>query len=143
MRRRRDEAGHVVDMAIVTPAVLGIAGMIIAGARGGMAEDAVDAAAIDAARQASIARDQASAEHEAYDAAQASLESQGLDCSSLSVSVDVSGFSTPVGQTAQVSAKVTCRVDWSDLVWVPGLPGGKTVSATESSPLDTYRERGL
>ena len=42
--------------------------------------------------------------------------------------------------TASVTATVTCVVNLSDVA-VPGLPGTRTITATMSSPLDTYRER--
>ena len=53
----------------------------------------------------------------------------------LDVVIDTSGFDTPVGEPARVSATVTCRVPLGDLV-VPGLPGATTVRVTVDSPLD-------
>ena len=50
------------------------------------------------------------------------------------------GFATPVGTPATVSATVTCVVELSDLA-LPGVPGTRTVTVTVTSPLDTYRER--
>ena len=58
----------------------------------------------------------------------------------MTISVDTSGFGSPVGTPASVRATVTCVVNLSDLA-VPGVPGTRTVSASMSSPLDTYRER--
>jgi len=45
-----------------------------------------------------------------------------------------------VGTPAKISATVTCDVNLSDL-FLPGVPGSKAITATMSSPLDTYRER--
>jgi hypothetical protein len=45
-----------------------------------------------------------------------------------------------VGTPASVTATVTCVVNLSDVA-IPGLPGTRTITATMSSPLDTYRER--
>jgi len=41
---------------------------------------------------------------------------------------------------AQTAGTVTCDVNLSDL-FLPGVPGSKAITATMSSPLDTYRER--
>ena len=54
--------------------------------------------------------------------------------------MDTSGFASPVGPPANVTATVTCVVNLSDVA-VPGLPGTRTITATMTSPLDTFRER--
>ena len=56
------------------------------------------------------------------------------------VALDTSGFAIRPGQSATVTATVTCPVRLSDLA-VPGLPGTRTVSHTATSSLDTFRER--
>jgi hypothetical protein len=56
------------------------------------------------------------------------------------VTVDLDAFTAPPGTPAQVASTVTCQVDLADLA-VPGVPGSHTVTATMSSPIDTYRER--
>ena len=76
----------------------------------------------------------------AVSGATSSLANQKLQCTTKSVSVDTSGFASPVGTPATVTATVTCVVNLSDVA-VPGLPGTRTITATMSSPLDTYRER--
>ena len=53
---------------------------------------------------------------------------------------DTTGFARPVGTPATITATVSCLVRLSDLA-MPGLGGSRTVTATASSPLDTYRER--
>ena len=103
-------------------------------------EQTVHAAAADAARAASISRTRGNASSDARAAANSTLQSRNLDCSSTSVSVNTSGFGTAVGTPATVSATVTCSVHLSDLS-VPRIPGNKTVTATVHSPLDTYRAR--
>jgi len=45
-----------------------------------------------------------------------------------------------VGTPATVTATVRCVVNLADLA-VPGVPGARTVTATASSPVDTFRER--
>lgn len=37
---------------------------------------------------------------------------------------------------------VRCRVDMADLA-IPGTPGSVQVESTQSSPIDTYRGRGI
>jgi hypothetical protein len=61
-------------------------------------------------------------------------------CTSQRVAANTSGFAAPVGTPATVTATVTCIADLSDLS-IPGLPGSRTITATMSSPIDTYRER--
>ena len=56
------------------------------------------------------------------------------------MSVDTAGFAVPVGQAADVSADITCRVDVADLT-VPGAPGAITLTASAVSVLDRYRSR--
>ena len=109
------------------------------GGRVALSHQAVESAAADAARAASISRTQGQAASNAETAAAASLSSQNLRCVSTSVSIDTAGFASPVGTPASVGATVTCQVDLAGLL--PGLPGSMTISATMRSPLDTYRER--
>jgi Flp pilus assembly protein TadG len=141
MRSRRDpEAGDAaLELIILAPVLLALIALVIAAGRISVARGSVDAAARDAARQASLARSPGAARIAAELSAQAALRQDGLDCAP-TVSVDTSGFSVPLGQPAQVSATVTCQVPLADLV-VPGLPGSVTLRYTFTSPLDPYRGR--
>ncbi|MEV4170174.1 TadE/TadG family type IV pilus assembly protein [Nonomuraea sp. NPDC049709] len=122
--------------AIVLVILLGVAaGRII------VASAAVEAAARDAARQASIARTATAAASNAEASARESLTSQEVNCTAVTVEVDTKGFSRPVGIPADVSATVSCNVPLSDLAF-PGLPGSVERHATSMSPLDPYRGRG-
>ena len=114
--------------------------LIVFAGRVAIAHQAVQSAAADAARSASIARTQGGAQTEGNTAAATSLANQHVNCVTTTVSVDTSGFASPVGTPAKVKATVTCDVNLSDL-WLPGVPGSKGITATMSSPLDTYRER--
>ena len=141
MRSLRSSRGSTtLELAIITPAALGIGALILLGGRIAIAQQAVEAAANDAARSASIARPAAAAHAPATSAANSSLNNQGLNCTSKSVNVDVSGFSRPLGAPATVSAEITCRVNLSDIA-LPGLPGSLTVGGKAMSPIDQYRER--
>ena len=141
MRSRRDpEAGDAaLELIILAPVLLALIALVIAAGRISVARGSVDAAARDAARQASLARSPGEARIAAELSAQAALRQDGLDCTP-TVTVDTVGFGVPLGEPAQVSATVTCQVPLADLV-VPGLPGSATLSYTFTSPLDPYRGR--
>lgn len=137
----RDAGSAAIEAAIVLPALLVFVCMAIAGGRLVMSGSKVDAAAQDAAREASIHRTVASASAAARSAATESLADQGLTCASTSVSIDTSGLAVPIGQVATVSATVRCTVNLSDLL-LPGVPGARTQEATATSVVDQYRQRG-
>lgn len=137
----RDRGAVAVEAVLIVPAVLLIVGgLVLAGGRLMLARQGIITAASEAARTASISRTPTAAQNGGRDAAEASISNQEIRCSPLDVVIDTSGFDTPVGQPARVSATVTCRVPLGDLA-VPGLPGATTVRVTVDSPLDTYRER--
>lgn len=142
LSRVRDERGSAsVEAAVGLPAFVLFVGLIIFGGRTATTHEAVESAAADAARSASIARTSSQAQEDAKNAAQASLANQQIHCLSVDVGVDTSDFSKPVGEPGTVAVTVQCRLDLADLS-VPGVPGDRVVKATMSSPLDTWRERG-
>lgn len=139
--RIRDERGSAaIEAAIGLPAFVLFIGMIIVGGRLALAHQSVQTAAADAARAASISRDAHTADTAARDEAETSLSNQHIRCHQTRVSVTTAAFRVPVGQPAEVTVTVSCRLDLSDLS-VPGVPGSRTIRATMSSPLDTWRER--
>lgn len=136
---RRDRGSAAIETAVAVPAFMLFVGLIIAGGRLAAAHQAVQSAATEAARTASIARTAAVASPQAATAASRSLAEQNVQCVRSNVSVDVTQFSVPVGQPARTSATVTCAVDLSSLL--PFLTGSRDVAATMTSPIDTYRQR--
>lgn len=141
LRRADPEEGSAaVEAVIGVPAFLLFVSLIIFAGRVAIATQAVESAANDAARAASISRSAGPAAGAARTAAATALSNQGLSCRSTSVTIVTSGFAAPVGTPASVGATVSCVVDLADLA-LPGVPGTRTVTATMSSPLDTYRER--
>lgn len=136
----RDAGMLSLELAVLTPALLLLIGLLVVAGRVSLGGGAVEQAAAAAARQASISRTAGEARTSANDAARTTLDQQGLQCSRISVSVDTGGFAAPVGAPAHISATVTCVVLLSD-IGIPGLPGSRTVTSTALSPLDTYRER--
>ena len=141
-RRSPDERGSAAVEAVVgVPAFALFVGLIIFGGRTAITHQAVETAAADAARAASIERTSSVAKSEAIAAATTSLSNQGIDCLDIDVTVDASQFSRAVGEAATVAVTVQCRLDLSDLS-VPAVPGSRLIKATMSSPIDTWRERG-
>ena len=135
-----DRGSASVEAVIGVPAFLLLVGLLVLGGRTAIAHQSVQAAAADAARAASIARTQSAASTDATVAARSSLSNQHLDCAATTVTVDLGGFSTPVGTPGQVSVTVSCALRLGDL-GLPGVTGTKTITATMTSPLDTYRGR--
>jgi Flp pilus assembly protein TadG len=136
----REWGSATMEAVIGVPAFLLFVLLIIAAGRIALARQAVEASAAEAARSASIARTQGQAQANGVSGAAISLRNQGVRCASQRVDIDTSGFATPVGTPAKVTATVTCIADLSDIS-IPGLPGARTITATMSSPIDTYRER--
>jgi Flp pilus assembly protein TadG len=139
----RDRGNAALEIVILAPVLLFLLGLVIAAGRTSIAQGSVQAAARDAARQASISRTPAAAQAAGLASARLALSQDSLDCTPV-VTVQTggrqTGFGVPVGQPAQVTARVTCRVPLSDLL-VPGMPGSKTLTATFTSPLDPFRAR--
>lgn len=140
-RRCRDEGSVSVELAILMPAFLVLIALAVVVGRQAVAQSAVDLAAHDAARAASLSRSPTVAEQRAMDAAVQTLARQGLGCVELAVTVDVDAFAVPVGQPASVGVRVACEVSFADVA-MPGVPGTRTVTAASTSPLDRYRGRG-
>jgi Flp pilus assembly protein TadG len=139
-RRRTCDAGSAaLELVILAPVLLGLLGLVIAAGRTTIAQSAVDAAARNVARQASIALTPASAQAAAEASAGAALRGDGLDCVPVVV-LDVSQFGTLPGHPAVVTATVSCTVPLASLA-VPGLPGAVRLQGRFASPLDIYRSR--
>lgn len=139
-RHRLDQGSVTLELTVLTPAVLLLLSLVVVAGRLSVAHQEVDHAAQSAARAASLGRDPVSATAQATSTARRELDSGDLHCVTVRVTVDPAGFAIPVGLPAQVTATVTCTVTLSALA-VPGMPGSRPVTATATSPLDTYRSR--
>ncbi|MGM7439905.1 TadE/TadG family type IV pilus assembly protein [Streptomyces tunisiensis] len=138
---RGDDKGSVaIEAAIVVPPLIMFLCLAIAGGRLVTSGAKIDAAAEDAAREASIHRTAASAQSAAQAAAAESLDDQGIACASSSVTIDTSGLSVPVGQVGTVTVTVNCTVNLSDLL-LPAVPGSKSLTSTATSVVDAFRSR--
>ncbi|WP_422744777.1 TadE/TadG family type IV pilus assembly protein [Micromonospora sp. WMMD754] len=151
----RDRGSVSIEVAVLAPAFIGL--MVLAGVAGrtAVADEAVESAAHDAARAASLARTADDGEEAAENAARTQLDWSGLRCTApprLDLAGSVAGkptsfaaaYRSAPGVPATVTVTVTCTVSFDDLSapGLPGVPGGKTVAASFTSPLDTYRSRG-
>lgn len=129
-----------LETVILAPAMVAFVALIVFGAQVSLAQQAVQVAANDAARSASIERTQGAAQASSHRSATASLTSQDVDCTNVRVNVDASGFATALGESATVGASVTCTVSMGSLSML-GIPGHMDISREASSPIDSYRER--
>jgi hypothetical protein len=136
---RACDGNAALELVILAPLVLGLLALVIAAGRTTIAQGSVDAAARDAARQASISLTPAAAQAAGEASARAALSNDGLDCVPV-VEIETSQFGTPPGHPASVAASVTCVVPLASLA-LPGLPGSARLHATFTSPLDVYRSR--
>ena len=140
-----DRGSASVEVAILTPAFLFLFVLAAVVGRVTIAQNAIDLAAHDAARAASISRTAGAAESAATAAAEDTLAEQDLDCVPLDVIVDSDDFGDALGVPANpnnpptVSVRIVCDVSLVDL---PMLDlDTTTVEATHTSPLDYYRGR--
>jgi Flp pilus assembly protein TadG len=138
--RGRDSGSAAIELAVIAPAIIAVFVMLLIAGRTVIAKQSIEAAAFDAARTASLSRDASTALAQARAAALDTLAAQGLNCSSVEVRVDVAEFARPVGEPASVTAVVECVVNFRDVA-LSGMPGQTTLTATFTSPLDTYRSR--
>ncbi len=131
-----------LELLILAPVLILLICMVIAAGRIAIARGSIDAAARDAARQASIARSPQQALSAAQSTASTELGGEHLNCSTLTVGLPgvFQQFATPLGQQASVTATVRCTVSLSDLI-LPGMPGSVPLTFSFSSPLDPYRGR--
>lgn len=134
-----ERGSAALELVVLAPVLLALLGLVIAAGRTSVAQGSVDAAARDAARQASIALTPAAAQAAGQASARAALQRDGLGCTPV-VRIDTSQFAIPPGQPATVRAFVSCSVSLANLA-LPGLPGSMRLTASFASPLDLYRSR--
>lgn len=128
-----------VEAALVIPALVLFVGLVIVLAQGMLIDQAVGAAASQAARAASLERTPADARSAAQSVAAASLADTRANCLTSSVDVDAAGLAAPLGTPGRVEVVVTCTINHE--VGLPGFPATRTITASATSPVDTYRGR--
>src|ERR1700735_1008305 len=138
-----EQAGSAaLELVVLAPVLLLLISLVIAAGRTSIAYGSVQAAAREAARQASISRTPAAAALAAVSSADAELAQENLNCSPAPLVTPkvAKGFAMPLGEPASVTIIVSCTVSLSDLL-LPGVPGSQTLTASFTSPLDPYRGR--
>lgn len=130
-----------VELVVCAPILAAFILLIVFGGRIALARQAVETAAADAARAASIARTATNARTQAQEWATTSLTNQGIACSHLQVDVDTAGFRRPVGTDATIEVRISCDLNTADLAALPGIPLSMPIEAAMTSPLDKFRER--
>ncbi|WP_276779428.1 TadE family protein [Actinomyces gerencseriae] len=128
--RRREDGSMSVEMVVLAPILLMVVLVAVAGGRYVSAEGMTQAAARDAARAASIERSAPAAQAAANETL-ASAQTASGDCSASTSTADFA-------RGGSVTARVTCRVELSDLGLV-FLPGATSISAQATAPVDTLR----
>jgi Flp pilus assembly protein TadG len=140
-RLRADRGALSLEAAILFPLIIMVLLLVVAFGRIGSANNAVDTAARNAARAASLERSGGNASSAGSEVARSVLGQQGLECTSTSIAISTGGFSAGIGEPASTTATVTCTVRLSD-IGLPGLPGSKTLTSSFTSSIDSYRQRG-
>lgn len=126
--------GAAVEVALVAPLLIVMLLFVVGLGRLASARAAVDGAARDAAREASIRRGPGRAVAEAEALARDSLAGRDVTCQELAVDVDVAEL-RPGGS---VAVEVACTVALAD-VTLSGLPGSKRLRASFVAPVDRLR----
>lgn len=141
--RRHDERGSVMagELVVCAPILAAFILLIVFGGRIALARQAVQTAAADAARAASIARTATNARTQAQQWATTSLTNQGIACRRLQIDVDTAGFRRPAGTDATIEVRISCDLNTADLAALPGIPASMPIDASMTSPLDKFRER--
>jgi Flp pilus assembly protein TadG len=137
-RQRRERGSATLELAVLAPGLLLLIALVALAGRFAVADGAVDQAAAEAARAASLQRTPSAGRDAATQVAHASLTGQGLSCLRTEIDTDVSGLRAPPGRPGRVTVTVRCPLRVADLpLAVPAI----TLTATAVSPVDTYRER--
>lgn len=136
-RRADDRGSAAVELAIVTPVLLGMLMLAVFGGRVVWAERQVQAAASSAARAASQQGSLTMGQQVAEDVVAENLEDAGVSCAQ----VEPVGFPQPDFRPGgHVSVTVTCTADVSSVAVVGA--GHITFSHTSTEVIDTLRGGG-
>lgn len=136
----RERGSVTLELAILAPALILVLGLLVLGGRVEVAASAVEQATAAAARAASLERSVADAQIAAESAVDRETAARDIRCVTTMVEVDTSGLTAPLGTSANVTVRASCTVTMADL-GIPGLPGGRTISAEATSAVDRFRTR--
>ena len=134
MNVRDEHGGAAVEFAIVAPVLIMMFLFIFGLGRIATAREAVEGAARDGAREASIARSASVADRMARQVVADTLVDKKVSCSNRRVTVDTNNF-RPDGT---VTVHVRCTVANRDVI-LGGLPGSSTLHSDFVAWIDRYR----
>lgn len=120
-----------IEIVLLTPLLVAIALLVVAGGRLVAVQGQIDSAMRDSAREASLARSQPEAAAAAQAMANAVLP-RGANCGNVSLA------DTDFRSGGSVTTSVRCEVSYAGLGLL-GLPGSADVSARSVAPIDLYR----
>jgi Flp pilus assembly protein TadG len=129
-----DTGSSTAEAALLTPLLVMVLLFLVLCGRLASAQIDLNAAASSAARAGSLARTEGAARANAQRAALETLAARGVICRQPAVFVTTGGL-RPGGA---VTVTISCSVRMSDLTLL-GVPGSRAVSATATSPIDTWR----
>jgi Flp pilus assembly protein TadG len=138
-----DRGSMSVELVVIAPALVLLLLLVGAGGRWVESHGAIDGAARDAARAASLGRSSGDAVTLAQQAADADLASSGW-CNPGTTSVGVTGFPASAQASvagADVTVSVTCSVNMSPFTML-GFRAASPVTGTAVAPLDPFMCRG-
>jgi hypothetical protein len=130
-----DRGGAVVSVLWLFPVMMLFVSLIVAGGRVASTAADVQAAAREAARQATLANSEGVARSVTRPIAMEFLADKGIRCLVPSVPTDITPRFEP---GAQIEVEVVCVVSIADL-GIPGVPGSITVRRSAVEVVDTYR----
>ena len=138
-----DRGSMSVELVVIAPALVLLLLLVGAGGRWVESHGAIDGAARDAARAASLARTPGDAVTLAQQTADADLTTSGW-CHPGTTNVGVTGFPASAQasvQGADVTVTVTCNVNMSPFTML-GFSAASPVTGTAVAPLDPFMCRG-
>ena len=134
----RDESGSATaELVVLAPVLAAILLFLVGLGRIGLASSQVHDAVRAGLQAGVVASSPAAAASAARAAALDTLSGDHIACASPDVSVDVSRF-VPGGQ---LRVQLSCTVSLSDVA-LPGVPGSRTLQASLTAPVETYRGIG-
>ena len=134
----QERGGAAVEIVVVAPILIVMLLFVVGLGRLGTAREAVDGAARDGAREASIARTTRDAAGTAGNVVRATLAEKRVSCPTPHVAVEYRPVAGKLTAGGTVTVHVDCVVDNQD-VTLSGLPGRSTLRGDSTAVVDTYR----
>lgn len=131
-----DAGSGVVNVLLLFPSMMLFIELIVMGGRLASTAADVQAAAREAARQATLANSGSTAEDSVRPTALVFLRDADSLCLVPTTDTQIAPYFT---QGAEIAVEVQCIVSIADLGLVPGVPGSVTITRTAVESVDTYR----